>query len=1117
MTPTVPLLAVLMAMLVAADLSAQSTVYATLSGRVDDPSGATAPGATIVLTNQETGATETTASNDSGLYRFVRLAPGRYTLTAELAGFGVARQVLTLAVNDVAVVNVALPLEALTTAITVQAEASVSSRDPAASTLLNRELIQNLPLLGRDFQRVMLIAPGLVTSQSRGALWNPAVSGTRNTSNNFTIDGMSLNEERSGAVGLGPGEHPGFQGLDVPNIISTEAVEEVRVVTSNADASFGRGAGAQVNVVTRSGTNALRGSAYEYFRDSRLGARDFFNNGPSFNDAGKPVPPPLRYNLFGGTLGGPIVRNRHFFFANYEGFRQKEDLISNATLPNAALIGLIPGDLGRVFRTYFLDTGTGVVPRTGNPVGDFRAFSAAERAAAVAAGFPSALFDGDPTNGEAGVTVTSVAAPRRYVQDAMLVRTDHRLSDRLTLTARYARAPNRFESRSGITGASTSWDRGYSSGLGQLVATLTPTQILEVRGGWVVNPSSVCAVDTPSALEALRGSTDRGFSTSLIGTTAFGLAGVGNPCVRITGETVPQVSAVHSWTRGELTLRSGVDFRYLDIDFANYDPSNRAYQFNGLVGPNGLLGASASQAQAVAQVYTTTTFGGNGFPETPQRLTHSLQQDYFVQADWRVSPRLSANVGLRYSIFGVYDHTDDVANLYAVDPATDRPVPGVSPLAFGPTANRIEPVTADLPLYRRDLNNLQPRIGAAWDLFGEGRTIVKSAYGLYHDRIFPFAFNDVPINVPFAFAGTATSVPFLLGDFPATNPQTPRIFTVDPAITNPYFHRTNVGIDQQLGRRTSVFVAYVGTFGRNQARIVDLNFGPAFPQASRPDGRFGVKRMLTNFSTSRYDALQVHLRSNPAPGFTASVAYTYSRLSDFAYPDTAGAATAVPGLLVNTGASAAAGFQVGSFAERPMAAEAGLSDMDLPHVLAVSHIVELPYGRGRRWGASAPGVIDAILGGWSLSGTLQARSGSPVNITFGSDFNDDANNTDRPALLSGSLKDLYARSGTQYLVTQAEAQALLGIPSDAADPFAQVPRNALRSPSVWTYDISLRKTVPVRGRAAVGFELNVYNLFNRVNLGLPNANLSSVLFGTISSTVGGFGPRQVQLGAKLAF
>jgi hypothetical protein len=1098
-------------------LSAQSSVYATLSGRVDDPSGALVPGASVVLTNQETGAVETTTTSEGGSYQFARIAPGRYTLTASLAGFGTARQNLALAVNDVAVLNVALPLETLATAVTVQADATISSRATAASTLLDRELFENLPLLGRDFQRVMLIAPGLVTSQSRGALWNPAVSGTRNTSNNFTIDGMSLNEERSGAVGLGPGEHPGFQGLDVPNIISTEAVEEVRVVTSNADASFGRGAGAQVNVVTRSGTNTLHGSAYGYFRNSRWDARDFFNRGPYFDDGGKPIPPPLHYRMFGGTAGGPFARNRHFFFVNYEGFRQQEDLISNATLPNAALIGLIPGDLGRVFQTYFLDTGTGVVPRTGNPVGDFRAFSAAERAAAAAAGFPAALFDGDPANGEAGVTVTSVAAPQEYAQDSMLMRTDHRVSDRVTLTARYARAPNRFERRSAITGGSTVWDRRYSSGLGQLVATLTPTQILEVRGGWVVNPSSVCAVDTPSALEALRGLTDRGFNTSLLGTTGFSLAGVGSPCGRITGETVPQVSAVHAWTRGELTLRSGVDFRYLDIEFANYDPTNRAYEFNGLVGPNGLLGASPSQAQAVAQVYTTTTFGGNGFPETPMRLTHSLQQDYFVQADWRVSSRLSANLGVRYSIFGVYDHTDDVANLYAVDPATNQPVPGVSPLTFGLTANRIEPVTPELPLYRRDLNNLQPRIGAAWDLFGEGRTIVKGAYGLYHERLFPFAFNDVPINVPFAFAGTATSVPFLLGDFPATNPLTPRIFTVDPAITNPYVHRTNIGVDQQLGRRTNVFFGYVGTFGRNQARIVDLNFGPAFPQASRPDSRFGVKRMLTNFSTTRYDALQVHLRSNPARGLTASVAYTYSRLSDFAYPDTAGAATAVPGLFVNTGASAAAGFQVGSFVERPMAAEEGTSDLNLPHVLAVSHVIDVPFGRNRHWGASAPAVVDAVLGGWSVSGTLQARSGAPVNITSGSDFNDDANNTDRPALLSGSLDDLYARAGTQYLVSQAAARALLGVPATAADPFAQVPRNALRSPSVWTYDMSLRKSVPIRGRAAFGFEINLYNLFNRVNLGLPNANLSSVLFGTITSTVAGFGARRVQLGGRVTF
>jgi hypothetical protein len=1092
------------------------TATGTLSGIVTDESGAAMAAVELTLVNVDTSVSRRTTADGQGRFTFLFVAPGRYALRAQHDGFA-PTQVPSVEVNvgDALDIRITLKVGSLTDSVTVLA-ATPTRLNTSMSALVDGGRLADLPLESRDFQRLMLIAPGMATAGPRGSLFNPSVSGTRNTSNNFTLDGMSLNEEDSGAVGLGPGQHPGFSSQSVPNVISTEALQEFAVIASNADASYGRGAGAQVSVVTKSGTNTLSGSIYEYFRDSRLDARDFFNRGPYVDDHGNPVPPPLRYNLFGATAGGPIARDRHFFFASYEGFRQTEDLIANQTLPNAELMGLVPGDLGRLFRMSFLDTG--FIPAIGNPTGEFRPFPVGDRTAATNAGFPAALFDGDPANGEAGVVLGPVAQPREYVQDAVLIRTDHRLNDRLMLAARYARTRSTFERQFGRPGAHSVIDRDLDSGLAQFLATLSPTQLLEARGGWLRTDSPNCSPDELPEFTEL-GVGQRGLFFNVAGTTAFSLPSVGTPCTFLQTETVPQVGLTHTWTLRRFTLRSGLDIRDVRNDFANFGLGTPTYQFTGLVGPMGLLGSSPAQPEAVATVFSATIFGAEVSPDTQRRTYQSLQQEYFSQLDWRGWSRVTANLGVRYTVFGVYDY-EGASNLYAVDPSTGSVVPDVAPMAFGPSANRVEPAAEGRPLYQPDWNNIQPRIGVAWDVTGHGGTLVKGAYGIYHDRFFRFGFANVLINPPGAVAGSRANVPFTLGPLmpESIDPAAPTLFGVDPSIRNPYFHRTTIGVDQRLGRGTSVFAAYVGTFGRDLARTVALNFGPGFPQAARPDPRFSEVRLFTNVSTSRYDALQVQLRSRPASWLNATASYTYSRYGDFLFPDTIGLTTQTPMMLTNTGASATSGFQIGPFVERPVDAWEGRSDQDLPHVLAISHLIDIPFGRGRIWGAEAPGVVDALLGGWSLAGFLHARSGQNVNLTLGSDVDDDGYFLDRPAMLRGSLDELYSTSGsrTQYLVPQAEALTRLGAPADVTDPFAQVSYNALRSPAVWKYDVSLRKELPIRG-ARLAVELNAFNVFNHTNLGAPNATLTSALFGTITNTAVGMGPRQLQLGAKLTF
>jgi hypothetical protein len=266
--------------------------------------------------------------------------------------------------------------------------------------------------------------------------------------------------------------------------VSTEAIQEFSIITSGADATFGRGSGGQVNIITKSGSNELHGSLYHYLRNNKLDARDFFNYGPFFDKdgSGRSVVPPFKQNLFGGTIGGPLVRNKHFFFGNYEGFRQKLEQTASATVPNAALMGLIPGDLGRLFRLFYIDRG--IVPATGNPAGSFGPLSASDRNAAIPGGFPAALFNGNTADGEAGTFLLSTANTRDVTQDAFLIRTDYVLSSRLNLRVRYAFAqPTAATNTRAVAGVFQESRRRWQSGTAQFVYTLSPSQIVEGRAG----------------------------------------------------------------------------------------------------------------------------------------------------------------------------------------------------------------------------------------------------------------------------------------------------------------------------------------------------------------------------------------------------------------------------------------------------------------------------------------------------------------------------------------------------------------------------------------------------------------------------------------------------------
>jgi hypothetical protein len=1096
---------------------AQVSITGSLSGVIHDNQSARVPNTALTLANAESGQSHKTISNGAGQYVFSNLVPGTYRLTAEHPGFRQAlKEGIVVTVAEAATADVELEVGQTTETVTVAAGSEfVQAHSSEVSALVNERRIRDLPLNGKNFQQLLLLSPGM---SLLGTPNNPTIDGGRAATNSYSIDGTSANDERTPQAIANYGGAAGNTD-SAPSIISTEAIREFRVITSNADATYGRGSGGQISAVTKSGTNELHGSAYEYFRNDALDARDFFNAGPFRDAEGRAKVPPFKQNLFGATTGGPIVHNRHFFFASYEGFRQTKRLQTAATaiVPDADLIGLIPGDLGKLYKTFYVDRG--IVTAGQNP--NLTPLSAADRATAVREGFNPALFDGNTANGEAGTLAISVAPTSNVNQDSLLFHTDHRITDRLSASVRYALNRPRqvaFPNTS-IAPDLQQTLQLWQTGAAQFTYTATPSQIVELRAG-VQRNRYVSGLLHPldSRLVQIGVSPTAGLQITASGTgltDTFVYQGSGF----IDNQTIPQITLIHTLTRGRLMIRSGLDLRAIEANVANNSAIVPIYTFTGFFGANGLLGSAAGQSQAIASGASVgSLFGANGGPTSAMRGWRSLHQEYFAQADWRLRPDVTVNLGLRYSYYGVYSEVNSaMSNLYAVD-SSGAVRPDVPTLQFGLASYQLGTLK-QYPFYQPDRNNFQPRIGVAWDIAGRNHSILRAAFGSFTDRVYQLEFSSNITNAPFVVRGSGANIPFLLSGSVPTGTVSPDITAVDPALRDANVYRYNVAFEQRVGADTSVTAAYAGARGRGLMRQEWPNAAAGVPTALRPDPNFGVVRLLTNSGYSDYNSLQLFARHRMARGIDFTVSYTLARSTDNTSTD-----FALRQALINLGADPnTAGVQGGGpkFVARPLSPDEGPSDYDIHQMLTITHLVELPFGRGRRYLANTKGLAEALIGGWSLTGIAILRGGEPLNLSYGSDINDDGDATqDRPALTSGRLSDLYANGSlgrTQYLIPQSQALPLLGIPSPITDPFAGVSRNALRAPSIRYYDFSLLKQIALHERWKARLELNAFNVFNHPNFAAPSAARSSALFGRIVASRAGAPPRQIQLGLKLTF
>ncbi|HKX28841.1 MAG TPA: carboxypeptidase regulatory-like domain-containing protein, partial [Blastocatellia bacterium] len=816
------------------------TATATLSGTVYDESGAVVPGVSISVTNEATQIKREVVTGKDGLFSFPLLNPGRYTVDARRDGFiPVKYKNISLEVGDQLSLRVELKVGAIGETVTIEEGVTLVRDDATVGTVINREFVENLPLNGRSFQSLIGLTPGVVLTKTSpiGEQGQFSVNGQRPDANYFTIDGVSANIGISGGLDLGQtggGATPGLSAFGgTNNLVSVDALQEFRIQTSTFAPEFGRTPGGQISIVTRSGTNAFHGTLFEYFRNDALDANDWFAN------ALDQPRPPLRQNLFGGVIGGPVVKNRTFFFFSYEGLRLRQPQTAVTDVPSLLARQTAPERLQPFLKAFPLPNGPDRVDNDGLPTGLAQFASSYSN--------PSSM-------------------------DAAGIRADHAIGRGLNLWGRYNYAPSEVVQRGGGVSSLNTLDRSrvtthtFTAGSTWIIA---PTVINDLRVNWSRNTgNSALALDDfggaalPS--ESLLfpqpfSSRDANYSFTVNEGTATRLA-IGQNVNNVQR----QINLVESLSlaRTPHQIKFGVDYRRLS---PIYGP--RRYQQTPTFNSIGLPVPGRPTA-------TGTVFSGIaaavGISSSDPLTLRSHNLSSYAQDTWKISPRLTLAYGLRWEI------NPPPVGLDGRDLFTITGLENPATITLAPRGT---------PLYRTTYNNLAPRIGVAYQLSTrQGReTTLRGGFGIFHDLGTGVVANAAS-TFPYARLTTLRSATYPLD--PALAQPIP--FTLTPAgrismtatdmnLKLPYTLQWNVSLQQSAGSNQAVTASYVGAIGRRLLRQEQIrNPNPVFQSVS----------FTRNTATSDYHALQLQFQRRLSGGLQALASYTWSKSLDIASNDT---------------------------------------------------------------------------------------------------------------------------------------------------------------------------------------------------------------------------------------
>ena len=1038
------------------------TVGGVIQGTVTDQSGATIIGANILIKNVATGVVTNAKTNTAGFYTAPTLPPGRYEVTAAVSGFKTeVRSGITLTVGASEVLN--LQMSVGQTAERVVVTSAAPSVELASSTLSNvvdANKIVDLPLNGRDWTQLALLQPGVVQTQSQvGSLGGPAapggrtvrgngvqmdISGGRPQENNYRLDGINIDDYANSA----PGSILGFN-------LGADAVEEFSVLTSNFSAQYGRGSGGVINAVTRAGTNAFHGDVYEFLRNSALDARNFFDPAQI---------PELRRNQFGAAAGGPIRKDKTFFFGDYEGFRQTQGFTTRDSVPSANA------------RQGILSTGNVTVDPAIKP---------------YLALWPLPNLPSDPNNSSPDIGQFGIAAPQIESENYAIGRIDHTFSsnDNLNGTFLYDRgkisSPDEFNNKPNLLNSTRDVFALSENHI------FNPSLVNSARIGLSRTFAShgiITQVNNPLLKDPALGFIP-GHDIGLIGVT--GITGFSGGLGNDDGDTYWYTS-IQAYddlyiTKGIHSIKIGGNVERIRLNENSPSAEEGDWEFSSL-----------------SDFLTNKPFTFNG-AIPPSNTYYGLRQTIFgayILDDVRLRHNFTLNLGLRYEAATIVSE-----------------VHGRS----GPLFHVTDPKATIGPFFQTNptLRNFEPRIGFAWDPFGDGKTSIRAGFGMFDILPLPYLFHQITNSAPFfqgGEVGGATPIPqgsFPNKGFPLLGPTTNQGWFTDPNPHRAYKMQWNLNVQRELTPSTTLTVAFTGSRGVhlvwhdawiNTVIPQHTSQGFIFPVNGTPlNPNFGRINALLFQANSFYDGLQIGLDKRLSHGLQAHLSYTLSKSID----DSSSSFDAEE---FNNSVNDPLPFNVG--------VNRAVSDFNIQQNFVASFLWDVPSRK------SWTGPVSWIAQGWQLGGIFLAQNGTPFTALVGGDPAGSlmaGHAFQRPIFnnVAGcSVNAINPGNPNNYIKTNCFLPPVANVISNNA-----VGRNTLIGPGEVSLDFSIFKNIPITRITEsfkVQFRAEAFNALNRTNLQPPYNN--NVIFnGTDPTIVPGVGliqgtqttSRQIQFGLKL--
>jgi hypothetical protein len=1145
-----------------------------ISGIVMDPSHAVIGSAEVIAVNEATHATRFVTTTPEGVFRVALLPPGMYEISAKRAGFAEHTvHAIQVAVSETTSVNVTLALAGVSQ--TVQVDDKASLADLEGSTLgglVDRDAVQELPLSSRNYTQILGLSPGVVadlpTTTALGSnTQNVSSDGATPTSNNIQFNGIDANNlvENSAA---------GAQGFQVGTPIpAPDAIQEFRVQTANFDAAYGRGSGANVDLITRSGTNAFHGSAWEFFRNKALNANDFFSK-----NSGQPKAE-LTQNIFGATLGGRVLRDKTFFFFAYQGFTQQSGLGDErtTTLPlltadrSAATLGaqFCPaGNLnshGQPATGYITGAGGTQVACNGsniNPVA-LAILNAKLPSGQFAVPSPQIVLPNsgsDPTD-QLPQGQSTFTLPSSYREDQYTADIDHRLTLKNTLAGRFFYSHSKTTlplNTANVPGWATD-ELAHNTNFVLADTYVINDNLINIGRVGFVRFNGISSVETALTAQAIGQSTPTGLVTASSAAPALSVGGFslgdGGTAAQwqVTNSFVYQDTV--SYTRGHHSARFGLEVKRHEVDENQPQQADGNVQFGSI--EDFLIGQSATQnGSPLGLSNVGLSIAGGGIFRKDERYTNLAA---FAQDDWKIMQRLTINAGLRYEIFTAPTERNGRLPNYVPGLAIQGPLPVTGVYnGFTLPSNYHGPVPSGLAItpyasfYQTPFLDISPRVGFVWQVKNNPTLVLRGGFGVYYDEhssnIAEQTISQLPFSTLQFGAGSQNAqatlqspfAPLLLppSSYPVFQPLSPSSFPfiegTDPNLRDGRTDEYNLNLQQSLGHNYLLQVGYVGTHSTNRPGQVEFDQAllaspqnPVYGQTTNSIANTGNRLPYQGISEgslvtssvflANYNSLEVSLRRRMSHGFQLQASYTWSKNLDEVNGE---GGTDVFELQLPTNNQL--DLRHSSY---------GLANDDRDQRLVVNFIWAVPKL------TATPAVVRAALNHWEFSGIGVIQSGGALSI-----IDDNAGSVygllggEVRAQLAGGINpstkgSLFSRvtGNGRYLNASAftKAPEAPNGTSSADQDFGDSGVGIVRGPGQHNLDMALERLFPVTHTSHFVLRAEAFNLTNTPQFGNPNTSLgygnalgpaiASSSFGKISGEQGGPHPRILQCAAKYIF